>query len=59
MNTYTAKIRWIRKGGDFAKGQYSRAHEGAFDGGAVVLGLDKLRNKQLENPWKKLDNIPL
>ena len=36
MSTYTATIRWGRKGGDFAKGQYSRAHEWAFDGGAVV-----------------------
>ena len=37
MSTYTATIRWSRKGdGDFAKGQYSRAHEWAFDGGAVV-----------------------
>ena len=27
MSTYTATIRWIRTGdGDFAKGQYSRAH---------------------------------
>ena len=25
----------------------------------VVLGLRKLRNKSLENPWKKHDNIPL
>ncbi|MEZ5655811.1 MAG: acyl-CoA carboxylase subunit beta [Sphingobium sp.] len=25
----------------------------------VTLGLRKLRNKQLENPWKKHDNIPL
>ena len=25
----------------------------------VSLGLRKLRNKQLENPWKKHDNIPL
>jgi propionyl-CoA carboxylase beta chain len=25
----------------------------------VALGLRKLRNKQLENPWKKHDNIPL
>ena len=23
------------------------------------LGLRKLRNKSLENPWKKHDNIPL
>jgi organic hydroperoxide reductase OsmC/OhrA len=37
MSTYTATIRWSRTGdGDFAKGQYSRAHEWAFDGGAVV-----------------------
>lgn len=37
MSTYTATIRWSREGdGDFAKGQYSRAHEWAFDGGAVV-----------------------
>ena len=37
MSSYTATIRW-RGGpeGDFAKGQYSRAHEWAFDGGAVV-----------------------
>src|SRR5213595_3833869 len=37
MSTYTATIRWSRTGeGDFAKGQYSRAHEWAFDGGAIV-----------------------
>ena len=37
MSTYTATIRWNRTvEGDFAKGQYSRAHEWAFDGGAVV-----------------------
>jgi organic hydroperoxide reductase OsmC/OhrA len=37
MSTYTATIRWNRTGdGDFAKGQYSRAHEWTFDGGAVV-----------------------
>ena len=37
MSTYTATIRWNRTGeGDFAKGQYSRAHQWAFDGGAVV-----------------------
>ena len=37
MSTYTATIRWTRTGeGDFAKGQYSRAHEWAFDGGALV-----------------------
>ncbi len=37
MSTYTATIRWKRTGeGDFAKGQYSRGHDWAFDGGAVV-----------------------
>ena len=37
MSTYTATIRWSRTGeGDFAKGQYSRAHEWTFDGGAIV-----------------------
>jgi organic hydroperoxide reductase OsmC/OhrA len=37
VSTYTATIRWSRPGaGDFTKGQYSRAHQWAFDGGAVV-----------------------
>ena len=37
MSGYTATVRWSRTGeGDFTKGQYSRAHEWAFDGGAVV-----------------------
>jgi organic hydroperoxide reductase OsmC/OhrA len=37
MSTYTATVRWHRgSDGDFAKGQYSRAHEWVFDGGAVV-----------------------
>jgi organic hydroperoxide reductase OsmC/OhrA len=37
MSTYTATIRWTRTGdGDFAKGQYSRAHEWVFDGGLTV-----------------------
>ncbi|MCL6728782.1 OsmC family protein [Sphingomonas hankyongi] len=37
MSTYSASIHWHRTGdGDFTKGQYSRAHEWAFDGGAVV-----------------------
>ena len=37
MSSYTATIRWAAKPDEaFAKGQYSRAHEWAFDGGAVV-----------------------
>ena len=35
--SHTATIRWTRTGeGDFTKGQYSRAHEWLFDGGARV-----------------------
>ena len=37
MSAYTATIRWTRSGeGDFTKGQYSRAHEWAFDGALTV-----------------------
>jgi organic hydroperoxide reductase OsmC/OhrA len=37
VSTYSAIVRWSRGDApDFAKGQYSRAHEWAFDGGAVV-----------------------
>ena len=37
MSTYTATIRWTRDSStDFAKGQYSRAHEWSFDGGLTV-----------------------
>jgi organic hydroperoxide reductase OsmC/OhrA len=39
MSTYTATIRWHRGDGSaegFTKGQYSRAHEWAFDGGHVM-----------------------
>src|SRR5206468_6008739 len=37
MNTYTATIRWARDPStDFTKGQYSRAHQWEFDGGAVI-----------------------
>jgi len=37
MSTYTAMILWKRDPNtDFTKGQYSRAHEWAFDGGVTV-----------------------
>jgi organic hydroperoxide reductase OsmC/OhrA len=37
MSTYTATVRWNRRTEDaFTDGKYSRAHEWAFDGGAVV-----------------------
>ena len=50
MSTYTATIRWTRDSGtDFAKGLYSRAHEWAFDGGAVVPGSSNPHTVPL--PW--------
>jgi organic hydroperoxide reductase OsmC/OhrA len=37
MSTYTATIRWTRNPEtDFARGQYSRAHDWEFDGGVTV-----------------------
>ena len=37
MSTHTATVRWAAlPGEDYARGQYSRAHEWVFDGGAVV-----------------------
>jgi organic hydroperoxide reductase OsmC/OhrA len=36
VSSYTATIRWSRSGATYTDGRYSRAHEWAFDGGAVV-----------------------
>ena len=37
MSTYTATVRWSRSAPEaFTDGRYSRAHQWAFDGGAVV-----------------------
>ena len=37
MSAHTATVRWSASPGEeFARGQYSRAHEWVFDGGAVV-----------------------
>ena len=37
MSSYIATVRWSRREAEgFAQGRYSRAHEWAFDGGAVV-----------------------
>ena len=36
MSTYTASIRWDRGEAEFADGHYSRDHQWAFDGGALV-----------------------
>lgn len=34
--SHTAVVRWARRNETFTDGRYSRAHEWAFDGGAVV-----------------------
>jgi len=36
MAVHTSTVRWRRNGADFLDEKYSRAHEWAFDGGAVV-----------------------
>ena len=37
MSTHTAVVRWSRRPEErFLDGRYSRAHQWAFDGGAVV-----------------------
>ena len=36
MTTYTATVRWLRNDAAFSDGRYSRAHQWAFDGGALV-----------------------
>jgi organic hydroperoxide reductase OsmC/OhrA len=36
MTSYTATVRWSRSGAAYTDGRYSRAHQWAFDGGAVV-----------------------
>jgi len=36
MSEHTAALRWIRSGGDFLRGQFSREHTWTFDGGVTV-----------------------
>lgn len=36
MSEHKATISWKRNGADFLKGQYSREHTWAFDGGVIV-----------------------
>ena len=53
MSTYTATIRWSRKGAEgFAKGQYSRAHEWVFDGGVTVAASPSPHI--VPQPWSEL-----
>src|SRR6476620_8160663 len=56
MSSYTATIRWTRTGdGDFAKGQYGRAHEWAFDGCAVVPA--SARPHVVPAPWSDAEGV--
>ena len=56
LSTYTATVRWTRKGdGDFAKGQYSRAHEWAFDGGVTVAASPSPHVVPV--PWSDLNAV--
>jgi organic hydroperoxide reductase OsmC/OhrA len=38
MSSYSATIRWDRRDAQFTDGQYSRAHQWEFAGGALVRG---------------------
>ena len=57
MSTYTATIRWNRKGEaeDFAKGRYSRAHEWSFDGGVTVPASPSPHI--VPEPWNRIDAV--
>jgi organic hydroperoxide reductase OsmC/OhrA len=56
MSTYTATIRWRRSGdGDFTRGQYSRAHEWAFDGGHVMKA--SASPHVVPQPWSDLNAV--
>lgn len=56
MSTYTATVRWTRKdGGDFAKGQYSRAHIWEFDGGVTVPASPSPH--VVPQPWSDLNAV--
>jgi organic hydroperoxide reductase OsmC/OhrA len=56
MSTYTATIRWNRGDApDFARGQYSRAHEWAFDGGHVMKA--SASPHVVPAPWSDLEGV--
>jgi len=56
VSTYTATIRWTRQGdGDFAKGQYSRAHTWEFDGGMTVPA--SASPHIVPQPWSDLNAV--
>jgi organic hydroperoxide reductase OsmC/OhrA len=56
MSTYTATICWSREGApDFAKGQYSRAHQWVFDGGEIVRA--SASPHIVPAPWSDLGGV--
>ena len=56
MSAYTATIRWSRSGdGDFLKGQYSRAHEWAFDVGHVMKA--SASPHVVPTPWSDAEGV--
>ena len=57
MSTYTAAIRWSRKGEaeDFSRGRYSRAHEWTFDGGVTVPASPSPH--VVPQPWSDLNAV--
>ncbi|MEJ7777390.1 MAG: OsmC family protein [Sphingomicrobium sp.] len=56
MSTYTATIRWSRKGAEgFAKGQFSRAHTWEFDGGVTVPASPSPHI--VPQPWSDLNAV--
>ena len=60
MSSYTANVRWTRDDpeSDFAKGRYSRAHEWAFDGGAMVPASASPRQSSHLEPRTRRGSIP-
>lgn len=56
MSTYTATIRWTRDHDtDFARGQYSRAHQWQFDGGIALTA--SASPHIVPAPWSNADAV--
>jgi organic hydroperoxide reductase OsmC/OhrA len=56
MSTYTATIRWTRDPEtDFARGQYSRAHNWSFDGGITLAA--SASPHIVPAPWSNKDAV--
>lgn len=55
MAKHVATVRWQHDGGDFARGQYSRAHSWSFDGGIEVPA--SASPHVVRAPWSKADAV--